>query len=53
MKIHKFLQSYVTHYNTISHWVYPPSPYQVRGRLIPTTPVLDYDRGRDRRYNSC
>ena len=42
MKIHKFFQSHVTHYNTISHGVYPPSPYQVRGRPLPTT--------RDRRY---
>ena len=24
MKIHKFLQSHVTHYNTISHGVHPP-----------------------------
>ena len=24
MKIHKFFQSHVTHYNTISHGVYPP-----------------------------
>jgi len=42
MKIHKFFQSHVTHYNTISHGVYPPPPYQVRGRRMPTT--------RDRRY---